>query len=66
MRLSRLTLCDPALSLWYTRYEVQKRFAGFYCLGMLSNGAANILAYAIQLLKGKAGLNGWRWIFIIV
>ena len=42
------------------------RFSGFYCLGMLSAGFSSILAYGIQQMKGLAGLNGWRWIFIIV
>lgn len=25
----------------------------------------NFSAYAINLLAGKAGLNGWRWIFLV-
>lgn len=42
------------------------RFSGFYCLGMLSSGFSSIIAYEIQKMKGIGGLNGWRWIFILV
>ena len=45
--------CIFLLSCWYCRFEVQKRFSGFYLL-------------ALSLMKGVGGLNGWRWIFIMV
>ena len=32
---------------------------------MVAGGFASIFAYCLTLLKGKAGLNGWSWIFII-
>ncbi|KAE9362545.1 major facilitator superfamily protein [Stipitochalara longipes BDJ] len=57
--------CVFLLSCWYTRFEVQKRFSSFYCLGMFASGFSSILAYEMQKLKGVGGLNGWRWIFII-
>ncbi|KFZ15703.1 hypothetical protein V502_05446 [Pseudogymnoascus sp. VKM F-4520 (FW-2644)] len=57
--------CIFLLSCWYTRFEIQKRFSGFYCLGMLASGFSSILAYGIQKMKGVGGLNGWRWIFIL-
>jgi MFS family permease len=58
--------CVFLLSCWYARFEVQKRFSAFYLLALLASGFASILAYGIMQMKGVAGLNGWRWIFIIV
>lgn len=44
---------------------MQKRFSAFYLLALLASGFSNILAYALSLMAGTSGLNGWRWIFII-
>lgn len=55
-----------ALSVWYTRYEIQKRFAGFYVLGIASSGLSGLLAYGIQKMEGDGGLRGWQWIFVLV
>lgn len=54
------------LSVWYTRYDIHVRVAGFYVIGNASSGVAGLLAYGIEKMAGDAGLNGWRWIFIIV
>ena len=54
------------LSVWYTRYEIQVRFGGFYVIGNASSGLAGLLAYGIEKRAGEDGLAGWRWIFIIV
>jgi MFS family permease len=54
------------LSVWYTRYEIQMRIGGFYVIGNASSGLAGLLAYGIEKMAGDDGLNGWRWIFIIV
>lgn len=48
------------------RFEVQKRFSAFYLVALLASGFSSILAYGLMQMKGLAGLNGWRWIFIIV
>ncbi|KAH6913607.1 major facilitator superfamily domain-containing protein [Coprinopsis sp. MPI-PUGE-AT-0042] len=59
----------PALAFiiqtWYKRDEVQKRLAGFYLISIVLGGFSAILAYAFQLLRGKGGLNGWQWIFLL-
>ncbi|EAU83297.2 hypothetical protein CC1G_10738 [Coprinopsis cinerea okayama7 len=59
----------PALAFiiqtWYKRSEVQKRLAAFYLISIVFGGFSAILAYALHLLKGKGGLNGWQWIFLI-
>lgn len=57
--------CVYLLSTWYTRYDIGKRYSVFYILGSLASACAGILAYGIMQLKGRQGLNGWRWIFII-
>ncbi|KAF1812028.1 retrograde regulation protein 2 [Eremomyces bilateralis CBS 781.70] len=57
--------CTYLISCWYTRFEVGKRLAGFWILSVLASGFSNIFAYVLTLLKGKQGLNGWSWIFIV-
>lgn len=51
--------------IWYTRYEVQKRFSVAYFIAEMSSGFSGILAYGLMQMKGLAGMNGWRWINII-
>ncbi|KAF2871393.1 major facilitator superfamily domain-containing protein [Massariosphaeria phaeospora] len=53
------------LTLWYRRYEVQRRMAVFYVAASLSGAFSGLLAYAIMQLDGDAGLSGWQWIFLI-
>ncbi|KAF2187325.1 MFS general substrate transporter [Zopfia rhizophila CBS 207.26] len=53
------------LSCWYTRYEVQKRFAAWACIGVFGSGLSSLLAYGITTMGTHRGLHAWRWIFII-
>ncbi|EHK42363.1 hypothetical protein TRIATDRAFT_266095 [Trichoderma atroviride IMI 206040] len=53
------------LTVWYTRYEVQSRMVFFYAAVSLAGAFSGLLAYAIQKMDGVAGLEGWRWIFIL-
>ncbi|KAH8129262.1 MFS general substrate transporter [Trichoderma asperelloides] len=53
------------LTVWYTRYEVQSRIVLFYAAVSLAGAFSGLLAYAIQMMDGVAGLQGWRWIFIL-
>ncbi|KAF4621397.1 hypothetical protein D9613_000869 [Agrocybe pediades] len=53
------------ISTWYKRHEVHTRLAVFYLISVTTGGFSSILAYVFSLLKGKRGLAGWRWIFII-
>lgn len=57
--------CVYLVSCWYVRYEIQKRMAAFYLISVVVGGFSNILAFGLMQLGGKAGLNGWSWIFII-
>ncbi|KUJ13578.1 MFS general substrate transporter [Mollisia scopiformis] len=53
------------LTIWYKRYEVQRRMAIFYAAASLSGAFSGLLAYAIEKMNGIAGLAGWKWIFIL-
>lgn len=57
--------CAYLMSTWYTRFELQKRYSIFYLIGSGASAFAGILAYGLMQMKGLAGLNGWRWIFIM-
>ncbi|KAJ9616678.1 hypothetical protein H2200_000397 [Cladophialophora chaetospira] len=48
------------LSCWYLRYELQKRYAVFYAVGILAPAFGGILAYGCSQLKNKgSGPNWW-------
>ncbi|KAI9836808.1 MAG: hypothetical protein M1819_000973 [Sarea resinae] len=53
------------LSMWYKRNEQQYRVALFFSAASLAGAFGGILAWGIAHMKGVAGLNGWRWIFIL-
>ncbi|KAI8956620.1 MFS general substrate transporter [Daldinia sp. FL1419] len=57
--------CVYLLSTWYTRYEMGRRYSVFYLLGCVASACSGILAFGLMQLDGKAGLSGWRWIFVI-
>jgi MFS family permease len=49
------------LTIWYRRYEVQKRMAVFYTAACLSGAFSGLLAYGIEHMDGISGLGGWQW-----
>jgi len=53
------------LTIWYRRYEVQRRMAVFYAAASLSGAFSGLLAFAIEKMDGISGLAGWKWIFIL-
>ncbi|KIX07389.1 uncharacterized protein Z518_02042 [Rhinocladiella mackenziei CBS 650.93] len=53
------------LTIWYKRYEVQRRMAVFYAAASLSGAFSGLLAFAIEKMDGISGLAGWKWIFIL-
>ncbi|KAH0522978.1 hypothetical protein TsFJ059_008039 [Trichoderma semiorbis] len=53
------------LTVWYTRYEVQSRMVFFHAAVSLAGAFSGLLAFGIQKMDGVAGLQGWRWIFIL-
>ena len=54
------------LSMWYKRNEQHYRIALFFSAAALAGAFGGILAYGIGYMTGVGGLNGWRWIFILV
>lgn len=53
------------MSTWYTRYEIGKRYSFFYVIGCVASAFGGVLAFGLMQLNGRAGLTGWRWIFLI-
>ncbi|GAB7366698.1 hypothetical protein MBLNU230_g0656t1 [Neophaeotheca triangularis] len=53
------------ISTWYSRYDMHKRYAGFYGLGLVASGCSGILAFGVMQADGAGGLEGWRWIFLV-
>lgn len=54
------------LSMWYKRTERTYRIALFFSAAALAGAFGGALAWGIAHMKGVAGLDGWRWIFILV
>lgn len=53
------------VSRWYLPNETQTRIALFYSSSALAGAFSGLLAFAIAKLDGVAGVEGWRWIFIL-
>ncbi|KAJ5689711.1 MFS general substrate transporter [Penicillium macrosclerotiorum] len=41
------------ISTWYTRYDIQKRYAIFYLLGCVASAFTGILSYGITFMVGR-------------
>ncbi|KAI9636612.1 major facilitator superfamily domain-containing protein [Dioszegia hungarica] len=53
------------LTQWYRRYEINFRIALFFSAATIAGAFGGLLARLINLMDGVAGLQGWRWIFIL-
>lgn len=53
------------ISKWYLPNETQTRIAILYTSAATGGAFSGLLAFAIAKMDGVAGLEGWRWIFII-
>lgn len=53
------------VSTWYTRHEQQLRFAFLQCGEVIVLATGTIVNYALNHLDGKAGLAGWRWMYLV-
>ena len=53
------------ISVWYTRREQQLRFALMQSGEVIGLATGNIVNYALNHLDGRAGLAGWRWMFLV-
>ncbi|KAL6248637.1 hypothetical protein RBB50_004892 [Rhinocladiella similis] len=52
-------------SFWYKPTERAWRIGIFHAANALASGVGGFLAVAIDHLDGRAGLESWRWLFII-
>ncbi|KAJ5247025.1 Major facilitator superfamily domain general substrate transporter [Penicillium chermesinum] len=53
------------ISAWYPRKEQQLRFALMQTGEVLGLATGNIVNYALNHLDGKAGMAGWRWMYLV-
>lgn len=53
------------LTQWYRRYEINLRLSVFFSAATAAGCFGGLLARLINLMDGAAGLEGWRWIFIL-
>lgn len=54
------------ISEWYCREESQFRQALFFSAASVAGAFSGLLAFGIAHMDGVGGLEGWRWIFILV
>lgn len=53
------------IAKWYLPNETQVRIALLYTSAASGGAFSGLLAFAIAKMDGVAGIEGWRWIFII-
>lgn len=53
------------LSFWYPASRMSLRISLFAAASAISGSFSGLLAFATSFLNHKAGLAGWRWMFII-
>jgi MFS family permease len=49
------------LTIWYKRYEYQRRFAIFFSMASMAGAFSGLLAFAIEKMDGIAERSGWQW-----
>ncbi|KAJ5861122.1 major facilitator superfamily domain-containing protein [Penicillium soppii] len=53
------------LSMWYSRYDMHKRYSAFYLISVTGGAFSGLLAFGFIHMGGLAGFAPWRWIFIM-
>lgn len=53
------------ISTWYPRHEQQLRFAFLQSGEVIVLASGNIMNYGLNKLDGRAGLAGWKWMFLV-
>lgn len=56
---------STSITLWYKRHECGLRMSIFFSAATAAGAFGGLLARGIVEMKGVAGFNGWRWIFIL-
>ncbi|EEH33674.2 hypothetical protein PAAG_04723 [Paracoccidioides lutzii Pb01] len=54
------------ISTWYTREEQQLRFVFLQAGEVLVLASGNIMNFGLNHLDGQTGLEGWRWMFLVI
>ena len=57
--------CIMYFSFWYKPSERAWRIGVFHAANSLASGVGGFLSIGVDRLNGKAGLESWRWLFII-
>lgn len=52
-------------TFWYKGQEIGSRIAFLFSSAAIAGCIGGVLAYGILQMNGVAGLEGWRWLFII-
>ncbi|KAL5478623.1 hypothetical protein ACEPAI_2808 [Sanghuangporus weigelae] len=53
------------LSIWYPRHRLQYRVGLFFGAATVAGAFGGLLAFAMEFMDGKRGLEAWSWIFIL-
>ena len=53
------------LTKWYTKKELGKRTVLFFIGSYTANLLNGLIAYGLLRLRGKGGLAGWQWLFLV-
>lgn len=53
------------LSMFYTKKELATRISILFSANVCGTAFAGLIAIGIFKLEGRAGLQGWRWLFIV-
>lgn len=54
------------LSLFYTKKEIATRISILYTANICGTAFAGLIAIGVFKMDGAAGLEGWRWLFILL
>ncbi|CZR57910.1 related to nicotinamide mononucleotide permease [Phialocephala subalpina] len=53
------------LTKWYTKRELGKRTVLFFIGSYTANLLNGLIAYGLLRLRGRGGLAGWQWLFLV-
>ncbi|KAH6662905.1 major facilitator superfamily domain-containing protein [Plectosphaerella plurivora] len=53
------------ITMWYRRHECGLRLAIFFSAATIAGAFGGLLARGVLEMRGVAGLEGWRWLFIL-
>ncbi|KAI5118655.1 hypothetical protein M0805_002575 [Coniferiporia weirii] len=53
------------LTMWYPRHKLQYRIGLFFGAATIAGAFSGLLAFTIEFMGGKRGLEAWSWIFIL-